>query len=133
MARGRERLVTCEKCGRQVRRDKAVFFEKVVFTNPVDRKEVYDNQYTPRLTREFAYCPSCGKHGRIYEKKKKLMQMQRERAELHPYASGPRQARSPYASPQVHAKPAAREQGTSQADEIEQAQAAGKKGEDEQQ
>ncbi len=104
MARGREQQVTCEKCGRQVRRDKAVFFEKVVFSNPVDRKEVYDNQYTPRITREFAYCPSCGKHGRIYEKKKKLMQAQRERAELHPYASGPRERRSIYASSQAPQK-----------------------------
>ncbi len=100
MGRGRERLVSCEKCGRQVRRDKAVFLEKVVFNNPVDRKEVYDNQYTRMITREVAYCPSCGKHGRIYEKKKKMLEQQKERALLHPYASGPRVARSPYASPQ---------------------------------
>ena len=69
MGRGRERLVNCEKCGRKVRRDKAVFIEKPVFTNPLERKDVVDEQYTRMLTREFAYCPSCGKHLRIYEKK----------------------------------------------------------------
>ncbi|MBI5636308.1 hypothetical protein HY993_05070 [Candidatus Micrarchaeota archaeon] len=69
MARGREKQVTCEKCGRQVRRDKAVFIEKVMFSNPIEKKDVYDTQYTPRLMREVAYCPSCGKHLRIYDKK----------------------------------------------------------------
>lgn len=80
MGRGKERAVTCEKCGRQVRRDKAVFIEKPVFTNPLERKDVVDEQYTRMLTREFAYCPSCGKHLRIYEKKKQQNERQRERA-----------------------------------------------------
>lgn len=77
--RGRETVVKCESCGRLVRRDKAVFFEKVIFTNPLQRHEVYSETYTPRLTREVAYCPSCGKHLRIYEKKKEQQERQRER------------------------------------------------------
>lgn len=80
MARGREGTVVCEKCGRQVRRDKAVFLEKAVFTNPLERKDVYDSQYTRVVMREAAYCPSCGKHGRIYDKKKKQQERQKERA-----------------------------------------------------
>ncbi len=77
--RGRERQVTCEKCGRTVRRDKAVFYEKAVFINPVERSEVYDTEYSNITRREVAYCPSCGKHGRIYEKKQKIAEAQRER------------------------------------------------------
>ncbi len=81
MGRGRERSVTCEKCGRNVRRDKAVTIEKPVFTNPLERKDVVDEQYTRMLTREFSYCPSCGKHLRIYEKKIQQNIRQKERAE----------------------------------------------------
>jgi len=77
--RGRETQVTCEKCGRTVRRDKAVFIEKAVFTNPLDRNQVFDESYRRVLMREVAYCPSCGKHGRIYEKKKQQQERQRER------------------------------------------------------
>jgi ribosomal protein S26 len=77
--RGRERTVNCDSCGRQVRRDKAVFFEKVIFSNPLQREQVYAETYAPRLTREVAYCPSCGKHLRVYEKKKRLQERQRER------------------------------------------------------
>lgn len=79
MGRGRERLINCAQCGRQVRRDKAVFIEKPIFTNPLDRDEVYDEQYTRMITREFAYCPSCGKHFRIYQKKTQQNQRARER------------------------------------------------------
>ncbi|MBI4361289.1 hypothetical protein HY572_05965 [Candidatus Micrarchaeota archaeon] len=79
MGRGRERLINCAQCGRQVRRDKAVTIEKPVFTNPLDRDEVYDEQYTRMLTREFSYCPSCGKHFRIYQKKTQQNERARER------------------------------------------------------
>ncbi len=79
MGRGRERLINCAQCGRQVRRDKAVTIEKPVFTNPLKREEVYDEQYTHMFTREFSYCPSCGKHFRIYQKKKAQQERQRER------------------------------------------------------
>ncbi|HLD63044.1 MAG TPA: hypothetical protein VI875_04205 [Candidatus Norongarragalinales archaeon] len=77
--RGRERMVRCEKCGREVRRDKAVFIEKPVLTNPLERKDVYSETYTRVLTREVSYCISCGKHGRIFEKKKKQLARQKER------------------------------------------------------
>lgn len=79
MARGRERQVICAKCGRNVRRDKAVFIEKAVFSNPIERKDTADDQYTRAFFRELAYCPSCGKHLRIYEKKMEQNQRQRER------------------------------------------------------
>lgn len=81
MARGRERQVICAKCGRQVRRDKAVFIEKAVFSNPIERKDTADDQYTRAFFRELAYCPSCGKHLRVYEKKKEQNQRARERAQ----------------------------------------------------
>ncbi|MBI5229044.1 hypothetical protein HY991_02955 [Candidatus Micrarchaeota archaeon] len=85
--RGRENQVRCEKCGRLTRRDKAVFIEKAIFSNPLDRKDVYDETYQRVLTREVAYCPSCGKHMRIYEKKTKQLERQRERAERPFYSS----------------------------------------------
>ena len=78
--RGRERVVTCEKCGRSVRRDKAVFIEKAIFSNPLERKEVaVPEAYHRVITREVAYCPGCGKHLRIYEKKIKQVQRESER------------------------------------------------------
>lgn len=79
MGRGRERLINCAQCGRQVRRDKAVTIEKPIFTNPLNRDEVHDEQYTRMITREFSYCPSCGKHFRIYQKKTQQNQRERER------------------------------------------------------
>jgi len=80
--RGRERQVICVKCGRSVRRDKAVVIEKMVFANPLERKDVCVDEYSRGTFREVWYCPSCGKHGRIYEKKKKLLVRQRERQQL---------------------------------------------------
>ncbi len=97
--RGREGLLSCEKCGRQVRRDKAVFIEKLVFANPLERKDVIDENYSRGTYREVGYCPSCGKHMRIYEKKKQQNDRARDRemafggrpfrrpAFTHPYAS----------------------------------------------
>lgn len=79
MGRGKERTVVCAKCGRQTRRDKAVFIDKPIFVNPLERKDVVDEEYTRMVTREFAYCPSCGKHLRIYDKKKKQNEAKRER------------------------------------------------------
>ena len=73
-------MVVCEKCGRQTRRDKAVFIEKNIFVNPLERKDVIQGEpYAPRISREVAYCPSCGKHGRIYEKKARMNERKRER------------------------------------------------------
>jgi len=87
--RGRERLVRCEKCGRQVRRDKAVFIDKVMFSNPLDPNQVEDENYRRVITREVCYCASCGKHGRIFEKKKRQVQQRKERSEARE-ASGHR-------------------------------------------
>ncbi|HEV8289822.1 MAG TPA: hypothetical protein VGQ00_02610 [Candidatus Norongarragalinales archaeon] len=81
MGRGRERLVRCEKCGRETRRDKAVFIEKQVFSNPLERKDVYDETYQRGFYREVAYCPGCGKHLRIYQKKIEQNIREAERAE----------------------------------------------------
>ena len=81
-------MVTCEQCGRQIRRDKAVFIEKPVFNNPLDRSEVVDEYYTRTLMREFAYCPSCGKHFRIYQKKKQMQERQREKARNAQFRGG---------------------------------------------
>jgi len=80
LGRGKEHTVRCTKCGRQVRKDKAVFIDKVVFSNPIDRKDIIEGEpYTPVMVREVAYCPSCGKHMRVYEKKKRMQERQRER------------------------------------------------------
>ncbi|MEW5955659.1 MAG: hypothetical protein AB1626_03950 [Candidatus Micrarchaeota archaeon] len=91
MGRGRERVVQCAACGRQVRRDKAVFIEKAVFSNPVERKDADPSEsYSRAFFREFAYCPGCGKHLRVYEKKKKLMERQRERERERGFYGRPR-------------------------------------------
>ncbi len=105
MGRGRERMITCAQCGRQVRRDKAVTIEKPVFTNPLDRDEVADEQYTRMLTREFSYCPSCGKHFRIYQKKTQQNERSRERERNKQFFNRPR----PYGSQPA---PAPATQGT---------------------
>jgi len=91
MGRGRERIVQCASCGRQVRRDKAVFIEKAVFSNPVERKDADPSEsYSRAFFREFAYCPGCGKHLRVYEKKKQLMERQRERDRERTFFGRPR-------------------------------------------
>lgn len=88
-------MITCAQCGRQVRRDKAVTIEKPVFTNPLEREEVADEQYTRMLTREFSYCPSCGKHFRIYQKKTQQNERSRERERNKQFFNRPR----PYGAP----------------------------------
>ncbi len=79
MGRGKVPLVRCANCGRMVRRDKAVSLDKVMFANPLDRNEVYDENYVRTFSRKVYYCPSCAKHLRIYEKKKKMAERRRER------------------------------------------------------
>ncbi len=79
--RGRERLVHCEKCGRAVRRDKAVYIDKPILQNPLERHQISEpSTYRSVLTREVAYCPGCGKHLRVYEKKIKQNIRNDERA-----------------------------------------------------
>lgn len=80
MARGKERQIICAGCKRYCRRDKAVYIEKVVFSNPIERKDTVDqNEYRAVFKREVAYCPGCGKHLRVYEKKKQQNERNRER------------------------------------------------------
>ena len=106
MGRGRERLVRCEKCGREVRRDKAVFIEKPVFQNPLERKDVYSETYNRVLTREVSYCISCGKHGRIFQKKIQQLQKAKERAQFNrfkPQGAGPHYSKPYVEKPKAHA------------------------------
>lgn len=70
-SRGRERLVTCSSCGRSVPRDKAVVYSRGVAYSTELRGQEGDIRFFER--RKMQYCPSCGKHLRIYEKKKKAM------------------------------------------------------------
>jgi ribosomal protein S26 len=75
-SRGREKLMTCESCHRQVPRGKAVEFEKrSVFSTDL---RTADNIFTVS-DRVVYYCISCAKHRKIFEKKKKMMQRQGER------------------------------------------------------
>ncbi|MBI3588259.1 hypothetical protein HY995_03190 [Candidatus Micrarchaeota archaeon] len=107
--RGAEGQVRCEKCGRLTRRDKAVYIDKVMLSNPLDRNQVQDPAYKRVFSREVAYCPSCGKHGRIYDKK--IKQMERERAFAEERASRPRQRygdRNSYGNAPVRPAPSAK-------------------------
>lgn len=75
-SRGRERLLTCESCRRQVPRGKAVEFEKrnVYSTDLRGAENVF------AITDQVVYyCISCAKHRKIFEKKKKMMERRRER------------------------------------------------------
>ncbi|MBM3229034.1 hypothetical protein FJZ26_01255 [Candidatus Parvarchaeota archaeon] len=88
--RGRERLVNCDSCGSRVPRDKAVtLFRTSVYSTDL---RTADDVRTS-ISREFHYCPSCGKHKRIYEKKKRQAAAAKERREAFGglrggYASG---------------------------------------------
>ncbi|MFA5105748.1 MAG: hypothetical protein WC506_02190 [Candidatus Micrarchaeia archaeon] len=74
--RGRERLINCDSCGARVPRDKAVsIYRSTVYST--DLKTADDVRTS--ISREFHYCPSCGKHKRIYEKKKNQAARARER------------------------------------------------------
>lgn len=71
--RGRDRLVTCDACGRQVPRDKAVEYVK----GPgVERDSAETVIITPK---KVYYCISCAKHRKIFEKKKERNRRRRER------------------------------------------------------
>ncbi len=69
MGRGKERTIICGQCGRRTRKDKAVCIQKPMLQNPLERKEIHDDQFFVKLMKEVCYCPSCGKHLRIYDKK----------------------------------------------------------------
>ena len=72
--RGRERLETCDSCGRSVPRDKAVSFSRRSFYT-TDLKGT--ENVTASAEHEVYYCISCAKHRKIFEKKKRLMQARR--------------------------------------------------------
>ncbi len=81
MSRGKERQVICASCKRYCRRDKAVYIDKVVFSNPIERKDMTEKEgYQAVFKRQVAYCPGCGKHLRIYEKKIQENERAKERA-----------------------------------------------------
>lgn len=74
-ARGRERLVICDNCSRRIPRDKAVSFSKrVVYST--DLRTADDVRFLKSV--DVYYCPSCGKHLRIYEKKKRMAERRNE-------------------------------------------------------
>ncbi|MFH1780284.1 MAG: hypothetical protein ABH803_04065 [Candidatus Micrarchaeota archaeon] len=111
-SRGREKTVKCAGCGRSVARSKAVYIEKPVLQNPLEAKDVYSEHYDRVLTREFAYCISCGKHRRIFEKKKQMAKAQRERSFLAP--------RRPYSPvrPGINRESTAKQDSTTPAGEV---------------
>ena len=75
MGRGREPLVSCEKCKRRVPRDKAVGARKGISFDLGEQQDVIMD-----LTgRQVYYCVSCGKHLKIFEKKKKAAAEKRRR------------------------------------------------------
>lgn len=76
--RGRDRLESCESCGRSVPRDKAVSYNKrSVFST--DLRGSQDNVMI-MSDRDFYYCISCAKHRGIFEKKKEQLARQRARS-----------------------------------------------------
>lgn len=73
--RGRERLVTCESCGRTIPRDKAVSFSR----RSRFSTDLRGSGDVSLLTdREVYYCISCAKHRRIFEKKRMIAARRKE-------------------------------------------------------
>lgn len=68
--RGRANLVNCSSCGRRVPRGKAVTYGRAVVYS-TELRTADDIKVFER--RKEYYCPSCGKHRHIYEKKKQMM------------------------------------------------------------
>ncbi|MFA5076842.1 MAG: hypothetical protein WC488_00230 [Candidatus Micrarchaeia archaeon] len=77
-SRGREKLLTCESCRRQVPRGKAVEFEKRSVFSTDMRSGTYNNVSTVSNIVVY-YCISCAKHRKIFEIKKRQMQRRNER------------------------------------------------------
>ena len=75
--RGRDRLERCANCGRSVPREKALEYVKRNYFS-TDLKGQENVSYTG--FRKVYYCVSCGKHARIYEKKKEQLKRRRKRA-----------------------------------------------------
>jgi len=77
MGRGKEPLVRCDSCGRRVPRDKSVEFIKGMSFDTGDQKDVIIDL----TTRKVYYCISCGKHRKIFQKKKERAQQIRRMRE----------------------------------------------------
>ncbi|VVB65652.1 Ribosomal protein S26e [Candidatus Gugararchaeum adminiculabundum] len=76
MGRGREILVNCSSCGRRCPRDKSVTdFGRTKYTT--DLKTADD--VTVFVDSKKYYCISCGKHKRIFEKKKRKFHAKMEK------------------------------------------------------
>lgn len=78
--RGRERLLNCDSCGRRIPRDKALRYDNVTVYS-TDMKNMGEGAQDVRtmLRREQHFCPSCGKHRRLYQKKGRQMARRAER------------------------------------------------------
>lgn len=75
MGRGREPLVRCEGCGRRIPRDKSVSDVKRINLDLGEQKDTI----VDLTSRPVFYCISCGKHRKIFEKKKEQARRIRER------------------------------------------------------
>lgn len=74
--RGRDRLESCESCGRSIPRDKAVSYNRrSVFST--DMRGSDENVFL-MSERSIYYCISCAKHRHIFEKKKEQARKRRE-------------------------------------------------------
>ena len=74
-SRGREPLVRCEACGRRVPRDKTVDIIRGSRYDIGDQKDVVIDTGIRRMY----YCISCGKHRKIFEKKKRKFHAKMEK------------------------------------------------------
>ncbi|MFH1222639.1 MAG: hypothetical protein V1492_06170 [Candidatus Micrarchaeota archaeon] len=75
--RGRERLVRCSGCGRQMPRDKCVNdMKRRSYSTDLKEKGAENVSFSDFV--EVSYCISCGKHRGIFEKKKQQAQRRRE-------------------------------------------------------
>jgi ribosomal protein S26 len=76
--RGRQKLVTCDSCGRRVPSGKALTMDKVtVYSTEMKSGEGDDKKHM--LRREQHYCISCGKHRGLFEKKARQMARRSEK------------------------------------------------------
>lgn len=79
--RGKEKLITCDSCGRRVPRDKALTLDNItVYSTEFkgDSEEEKLNDVRHMLRREQHFCISCGKHRRLFDKKKRQMARRRD-------------------------------------------------------
>ncbi len=78
MGRGREPIVMCYKCNRRVPRNKAVEITKGMSFDLGEQQNVIIDVSQKKAY----YCISCGKHLKVFEKKKEMLARNREREEI---------------------------------------------------